>query len=226
MKELGKLQIEQYKPLRDIVFETLRKAILDGDLKPGERVMEVQLAEELGVSRTPVREAIRKLELEGLLVMVPRKGAYVADVSIKDVLSVLEIRASLEGLGASLAAERITEEEVEKLKLSAKDFEAMHEANDRDGMVEKDTEFHSILLSASRNNKLLEIVEGLSDYVQRFRVIYFTEYSDSKNIMDEHRKILEAIDERDIDKASKAAEDHIESIGNYLLNNKSDEEGQ
>ena len=226
MKELGKLQIEQYKPLRDIVFETLRKAILDGDLKPGERVMEVQLAEELGVSRTPVREAIRKLELEGLLVMVPRKGAYVADVSIKDVLSVLEIRASLEGLGASLAAERITEEEVERLKLSAKDFEAMHEANDRDGMVEKDTEFHSILLSASRNNKLLEIVEGLSDYVQRFRVIYFTEYSDSKNIMEEHRKILEAIDERDIDKASKAAQDHIESIGNYLISNKSNEEGQ
>ena len=226
MKELGKLQIEQYKPLRDIVFETLRKAILDGDLKPGERVMEVQLAEELGVSRTPVREAIRKLELEGLLVMVPRKGAYVADVSIKDVLSVLEIRASLEGLGASLAAERITQEEVDRLKLSAKDFEAMHEANDRDGMVEKDTEFHSILLSASRNNKLLEIVEGLSDYVQRFRVIYFTEYSDSKNIMEEHRKILEAIDERDIDKASKAAQDHIESIGNYLISNKSNEEGQ
>ena len=225
MKELGKLQIEQYKPLRDIVFETLRKAILDGDLKPGERVMEVQLAEELGVSRTPVREAIRKLELEGLLVMVPRKGAYVADISIKDVLSVLEIRASLEGLGASLAAERITEEEVERLKVSAKEFEAMHEANDRDGMVEKDTEFHSILLSASRNNKLLEIVEGLSDYVQRFRVIYFTEYSDSKNIMEEHRKILEAIDERDIDKANKAAQDHIESIGNYLISNKSKEEG-
>lgn len=225
MKELGKLQIEQYKPLRDIVFETLRKAILDGDLKPGERVMEVQLAEELGVSRTPVREAIRKLELEGLLIMVPRKGAYVADVSIKDVLSVLEIRASLEGLGASLAAERITGEEVERLKQSARDFEEMHKADDRDGMVEKDTEFHSILLSASRNKKLLEIVEGLSDYVQRFRVIYFTEYSDSKKIMEEHRKILEAIDERDIDKANKAAQDHIESIGEYLISHKSKEEG-
>ena len=87
MKELGKIEIEQYKPLRDIVFETLRTAILEGGLKPGERVMEVQLAEKLGVSRTPVREAIRKLELEGLLVMIPRKGAYVADVSIKDVLN-------------------------------------------------------------------------------------------------------------------------------------------
>lgn len=225
MKELGRIEIEQYKPLRDIVFETLRTAILDGNLKPGERVMEVQLAEKLGVSRTPVREAIRKLELEGLLEMIPRKGAYVADVSIKDVLNVLEVRASLEGLAASLAAERITEEEIEHLKQSAKEFEEMNRANDRDGMVAKDTEFHSILLNASGNNKLLSIVEDLSDYVQRFRVIYFTEYSDSKDIIEEHRKLLNAISERDGEKASQAAKDHIESIGNYLSNQKSQEEG-
>ncbi len=217
LKELGRIEIEQYKPLRDIVFETLRTAILDGKLKPGERVMEVQLAEKLGVSRTPVREAIRKLELEGLLVMIPRKGAYVADVSIKDVLNVLEVRASLEGLAASLAAERITEEEIDKLRQSAEEFEEMNRSNDRDGMVQKDTEFHSVLLNASRNNKLLSIVEGLSDYVQRFRVIYFTEYSDAKNIMEEHRAILDAISERDGEKANQVAQDHIENIGNYLL---------
>lgn len=216
MNELGKIQIEQYKPLRDIVFETLRKAILDGDLKPGERVMEVQLAEKLGVSRTPVREAIRKLELEGLLEMIPRKGAYVADVSIKDVLNVLEVRASLEGLAASLAAERITEGEIASLRKSAEEFETMNKNNDRDGMVQKDTEFHSVLLNAARNDKLLSIVESLSDYVQRFRLIYFTEYSDAKNIMDDHRAILEAINERDGEKANRVAQDHIENIGNYL----------
>ena len=216
MNELGKIQIEQYKPLRDIVFETLRKAILDGNLKPGERVMEVQLAEKLGVSRTPVREAIRKLELEGLLEMIPRKGAYVADISIKDVLNVLEVRASLEGLAASLAAERITEDEIESLRKSAEEFEQMNKNNDRDGMVQKDTEFHSVLLSAARNNKLLSIVESLSDYVQRFRVVYFTEYSDAKNIMDDHRAILDAINERDVEKANRVAQEHIENIGNYL----------
>lgn len=226
MKELGRIEIEQYKPLRDIVFETLRSAILDGKLKPGERVMEVQLAEKLGVSRTPVREAIRKLELEGLLVMIPRKGAYVADVSIKDVLNVLEVRASLEGLAASLAAERITEEEIEILRQNAKEFEEMNKSNDRDGMVQKDTEFHSVLLNASRNNKLLSIVESLSDYVQRFRVIYFTEYSDGKNIMEEHRAILDAISERDGEKANQVAQDHIENIGNYLLSQNSKKEGQ
>ena len=104
MDSLTKLNLDNYKPLRDVVFENLRSAILEG--KSGQRLMEVQLAEQLGVSRTPVREAIRKLELEGLVVMLRRKGAYVANISVKDLMDVLEIRASLEGLGASLAAER------------------------------------------------------------------------------------------------------------------------
>ena len=98
MDNLTKLNLDEYKPLRDVVFESLREAILEGKLSPGQRLMEVQLAEQLGVSRTPVREAIRKLELEGLVVMLPRKGAYVADISLKDLVDVLEIRASLEGL--------------------------------------------------------------------------------------------------------------------------------
>ena len=81
------IKLDNYQPLRDLVFSAMREAILNGQLKPGERLMEVQLAEEMGVSRTPVREAIRKLELEGLVVMVPRKGAYVAGLTLKDVAS-------------------------------------------------------------------------------------------------------------------------------------------
>ena len=109
MDSLTKINLDNYKPLRDVVFENLRAAILDGNLKAGQRLMEVQLAEQLGVSRTPIREAIRKLELEGLVVMLPRKGAYVANMSFKDLIDVLEIRASLEGLAAYLAAERRSE---------------------------------------------------------------------------------------------------------------------
>ena len=100
MDSLTKINLDNYKPLRDVVFENLRAAILDGNLKAGQRLMEVQLAEQLGVSRTPIREAIRKLELEGLVVMLPRKGAYVANMSFKDLIDVLEVRASLEGLAA------------------------------------------------------------------------------------------------------------------------------
>ena len=116
MENLTKLNLDNYKQLRDVVFESLRKAIVEGSLKPGQRLMEVQLAEQLGVSRTPVREAIRKLELEGFVIMLPRKGAYVADMSVKDIIDVLEVRSALEGLAANLAAERMDEKEVENLK--------------------------------------------------------------------------------------------------------------
>ena len=123
MDSLTKINLDNYKPLRDVVFENLRAAILDGNLKAGQRLMEVQLAEQLGVSRTPIREAIRKLELEGLVVMLPRKGAYVANMSFKDLIDVLEIRASLEGLAAYLAAERRSDEEIVALEKVAKEFE-------------------------------------------------------------------------------------------------------
>ena len=92
------VNMNEYLPLRDVVFQTLRNAILKGELKPGERLMEIQLAQKLGVSRTPVREALRKLELEGLVIMIPRRGAIVADITIQDLNDVLEVREALEEL--------------------------------------------------------------------------------------------------------------------------------
>ena len=90
---LSPIQLDSYRPLRELVCETIRQAIVDGVFSPGERLMEIQLADEMGVSRTPVREAIRKLELEGFVVMIPRRGTYVADISIKDINEVYEIRS-------------------------------------------------------------------------------------------------------------------------------------
>ena len=113
-----------YLPLRDVVFQTLRQAILKGELQPGERLMEIKLAETLGVSRTPIREAIRKLELEGLVVMIPRKGAAVANITEKDTKDVLEVRRTLEMFAVEVACDRITEEQLIQLKEAAKAFEA------------------------------------------------------------------------------------------------------
>ena len=107
------VNMDEYLPLRDVVFKTLRQAILKGELEPGERLMEIQLAERLGVSRTPIREAIRKLELEGLVLMIPRKGAEVAQITEKNMQDVLEVRKALEELSVQLACERITPEQVE-----------------------------------------------------------------------------------------------------------------
>ena len=107
-RKLAPIRLDSYQPLREVVCETLREAIREGVLEPGERLMEIQIAEELGVSRTPVREAIRKLELEGYVVMLPRRGTYVANLSIKDINEVFEIRASIDALAAGLAALTVT----------------------------------------------------------------------------------------------------------------------
>ena len=120
-----KLEIDQseYLPLRELVFKALRKAIIKGELAPGERLMEEKLAKKLEVSRTPVREAIRMLELEGLVVMIPRRGAEVAKITIQDLKDALEVRMAIEDLSVRLACDRINEDEKETLKLRQKAFE-------------------------------------------------------------------------------------------------------
>ena len=117
------VNMNEYLPLRDVVFNTLRQAILRGELKPGERLMEVQLANKLGVSRTPIREAIRKLELEGLVLMIPRKGAEVADITEKSLTDVLEVRKALEELAVQLCCDKITKEELKELHEAADEFQ-------------------------------------------------------------------------------------------------------
>ena len=161
MENLTKLNLDEYKPLRDVVFENLREAIVEGRLKPGQRLMEVQLAEQLGVSRTPVREAIRKLELEGLVVMLPRKGAYVANMSLKDLIDVLEIRASLEGLAASLAAERTTDEDIKKLESIVEEFKDGINESNVEALLRKDVEFHECIFKAANNKKLEKMINTL-----------------------------------------------------------------
>lgn len=217
MDNLEKLDIENYKPLREIVFEYLRQSILEGKLEPGKRIMEIQMAEQLGVSRTPVREAIRKLELEGLVVMVPRKGAYVADVSIKDVLDVLEVRMALEGLAASLAAEKISDDEIKELTSIYEEFESYYKKNDIKGMIKNDQEFHNCIFNATGNDKLNQINNSLREQVYRFRVKYISRYNKAKEIVKEHKDLLNAISNRDSDSAHKYGMKHIENLTNYMM---------
>lgn len=217
MDKLFEIKLDQYKPLREIVFETIRNAILSGTLKPGERLMEVQMAESLGVSRTPVREAIRKLELEGLVIMLPRKGAFVSDLTVKDITEVLEIRGALEGLAAGLAAARIDEKELEELEIKALKFHKAVEGNDIEEVIRTDFEFHDAMLKSSKNEKLIQLNNNQIEQVQRFREIYHKEVNKSKEISKEHYGIVEAISDRDINKAEKLARAHVENIENSIL---------
>lgn len=216
-RRLVPITLDSYKPLREIVFETLRDAIINQTLEPGERLMEIQLAEEMGVSRTPVREAIRKLELEGLVIMVPRKGAYVAGISVKDIHEVFEVRASLEGLAASLAAKRITPEELDEMEKSLFLEAGELEGNNLRSIVEIDTTFHDLLYKAARNEKLFQMVNNLQEQLQRFRSASLARPGRSKTALDEHRKILEALALRDEKLARKLAIEHIESAETAMM---------
>ncbi|MBE3586904.1 MAG: GntR family transcriptional regulator [Thermoanaerobacter sp.] len=211
------IKLDNYKPLRELVFESLREAIIQGRLKPGERLMEIQLAEEMGVSRTPVREAIRKLELEGFVVMVPRKGAYVAGISVKDIVDVFEVRAALEALAAGLAAERITDEELEELERAlVKTYEVGE--NNLDALVETDTAFHELIYKASRNERLVQIITNLADQIQRFRATSLAQPGRTRHALEEHKQIVEAISERNVELAQILAREHIENAEQSLLN--------
>ncbi len=221
-RRLVPIKLDSYKPLREVVAETLREAIVSGVLDPGERLMEIQLAEELGVSRTPVREAIRKLELEGFVVMIPRRGTYVADLSIKDINEVFEIRTALDVLAAGLAVERITEDELEQLERLLVEIGDLIEQDDADKLVEADGQFHDILYRASRNDRLVGIINNLREQFTRFRSISIAYPGRIQKTVEEHRRLVEAIASRDTDLAQQIAREHMENSEQTLLQDLND----
>lgn len=211
-EEFNKLGLGNYKPLGEIVFEYLRNLILEGELKPGERLMEINLAEQLGVSRTPVREAIRKLEKEKFVEMIPRKGAYVAELTTKDAIDVLEIRKLLEGHAAYLAAQNMTSEEIAILKEILDNFDGALNKMDRQGMIDFDNKFHDEIFKSTNNEKLIEIVQSLHDQFQRFRLNYFNEHDDYFELQRNHKLIYDSIKNREPENAKIHSETHIEQL--------------
>ena len=209
----GKLQIEmdEFLPLRDVVFNTLRRAILNGKLKPGERLMEVHLANRLGVSRTPIREAIRKLELEGLVIMIPRRGAEVARITEKSLKDVLEVRRALDALSVELACERITQPDLERLGEACRNFERAVRGEDASVIASADVALHDIIVEATGNRRLQQLVNNLSEQMYRFRFVYIKEENQHDNLVAEHREIYESILNCDSERAAAAARLHIDN---------------
>lgn len=212
MMELNfKVNMNEYLPLRDVVFNTLRQAILRGELKPGERLMEIQLANKLGVSRTPIREAIRKLELEGLVLMIPRKGAEVAEISEKSLRDVLEVRKALEELAVRLACDKITEEEIKELEKCAVDFKKILKSNDITEVAEADVRFHDIIYMATDNQKLITLLSNLREHMYRYRVEYLKDQTAHKQLLREHEEIVKHIRERNKEEAVQIVCCHIDN---------------
>lgn len=201
--------MNEYLPLRDVVFKTLRKAIITGEFAPGERLMEISLANRLGVSRTPVREAIRKLELEGLVINIPRRGAQVARITEKSLRDVIEVRSVLEEFAAVLACERITEEEMDELKSLHEQFVLSIEGNDILDMVEKDEQFHDAIFHAAKNDRLISILANLREQFYRYRMEYIKDIKQRSTLVTEHQELMNAIFRRDGEAAKKTMKDHL-----------------
>lgn len=204
-------------PLRDVVFNTLRQAILTGELKPGERLLEIHLADKLGVSRTPVREAIRQLEQEGLVVMMPRKGAQVAHITEKSMSDVLEIRLALDEFAAELACERITDDELQELEGACKAFEKAIATGDIRNITTADINFHNIIFTSCRNPRLSQIVNNLAEQMYRYRFEYIKDASGWQSLITEHRMITDAISKRDVNMAKSAIHVHIKNQENSII---------
>ena len=212
-----KVTMNEYLPLRDVVFNTLRQAILKGELEPGERLMEIQLAERLGVSRTPIREAIRKLELEGLVLMIPRKGAEVAKISARSLRDVLEVRRALEELAIELACQRMTEEDLGELQKAQDEFKKAIADGDAMRIAETDEHYHDVIYSGTQNAKLIQMLNNLREQMYRYRLEYLKDTGSHERLNSEHREIYEGIKKGDKEAVSAAIGTHIDNQRDAIL---------
>ena len=210
-------KVDELIPLRDVVFKKLRRAILLEELKAGERLTEIRLADRLGVSRTPIREAMRKLELEGLVVMVPRRGAVVAKISEKNLRDVLEIRRVLDMLCARLACERMSEEAKEKLNTACQDFEEAVKSGDLRDVAQKDVALHNIIIEATGNLTLQQMLDNLAEQMYRYRVKYLKDDSQYQTLSREHRAICKSIMSGDQETAVRLAKEHIDNQETVII---------
>lgn len=193
------------------VYRSIRDDILEGKYVSGDELKEKNIGDELGVSRTPVREALRQLELEGLVSIVPNKGAVVVGVSVRDIQDIYEIRALLEGLCAKWAASNISDEQITEMEENMLLSEFHESKGNYEQLVALDNRFHEIMYEASGSKELKRVLKDYHEYVLRVRKNSLGSATRAKNSTAEHRKIAEAIKAHDSALAEKCAKTHIKS---------------
>lgn len=209
--------------LRGRVFHTIREDILSGKYEKGEELKEIAIGNELGVSRTPVREALRQLELEGLVNIIPNKGAYVVGISLKDIQDIYEIRSLLEGLCTKWAVEAITDEQLKALEENVDLSEFYATKGDFNRVFELDSRFHEILYEASGSKTINHLLSDYHHYIQRVRRVTIATEGRAYKSNGEHRNILNAIKAKNPEEAERLATAHVlntmNNIKNYGLEN-------
>ncbi|HZQ99574.1 MAG TPA: GntR family transcriptional regulator [Chloroflexota bacterium] len=209
--------LQAHPSLQEKVYDHLRQAILAGEIEPGQRLLETKLAQSLGVSRIPVREAIRKLEREGLIVVYPRRGVYASSLTPKDVDETYRVRAVLEGLAARQAAESRTEEHVARLDGVLAVMAQQVEAGDAAGLFATGRQFHEIVLEAAANDKLTALMLVIRGHVERIRQVRMRVGRRTHDVLAEYRRIRDAIERRDGATAEAEMRAHVEYPREALL---------
>ncbi len=197
------------KSLGQHVFENLKSAIIRGDMPPGNRLVESRLAEALGISRTPVREAIHKLEREGLIQKLPRGGFSVSNLTHEEIEETFGIRSVLESYAARLAAIKHQRQELEPLEEKIEEFQYHLNRGEMEALLKINTEFHGLLYAMSRSPKLIKLINDLQDQIYRFRRIILKIETMAKTSNDDHRQMLSAMKKRDADGVETLVKQHI-----------------
>lgn len=214
---MKKKPIERHQTLREKILENIRDSILKGTLKAGERVSEPDLAERYGISRTPIREAFRQLESEGYLTVVPRKGAVVTALSERDVEEFYSIKSILEGYAARLAAENLTDKDIERLETINERLAKLASAGDVKTFFRVHNEFHEQFIRASGNEKLLELIQQLLKKFDRLRIASLSLPGRMEISVQEHVKIIDAFKKRDGDTADLLVRKNAAYGGQVLI---------
>lgn len=209
--ELEPIRNEDFEPIREAVFNTLRNAILEEKLKPGEHLKERDIAQQLGVSRTPVREAIRKLELEKLVTHIPRKGVIVTSFSSQEVLEIFYIRSALEGLICRLAAEKIRSRDLNRIESILQQMELEFQKGNLKKVNTLHGRFHEIIYQAAESPRLHNMINTLSDYINKFAEVAYQVPGRIQEAIKEHHAIAEALRNKDLMKAEQEAMRHVDS---------------
>lgn len=208
-----------WNPLGVRIFNQLQDDIINGKYQPGDFLAETKLSRELGVSRTPIREALKQLEQEGLVRSIPGKGVMVEGISKKDIDDIYTIRIMIEGLAAKWAAENITQEELDKLKevLDLEEFYTL-KGGSTENLLKLDTKFHDILYRASKSKPLIYILSTFHHYIQRARNVSLSSPGRAMKTLEEHKAIFQALSDKNPELAEKLTTEHIKNAVNNLQN--------
>lgn len=205
-------QIKSPVPLTEKAYRAIKEAILSLQLQPGAALVEQDLANQLGISKIPLRDALHQLENDGLVTRIPYKGVYVSKLSAKEAAEIAAIRGVLEGLAARLAAKRLTDEQLEHAEAILDEAEQALQQEDRDLCIAKGKEFHDFIIERCGNSELPPLLETLDNRFHRFRLLSNKIRGRTAHSLREHRRILKALKRRDPDAVECAMRDHLTSV--------------